>query len=114
MQRAWMFGPRRVGPNILLAAHPSTCTAEAEACSRVVSSATTQSSGPGSLFQVPPVLLSRLTKHAQHGRALVHGLSGRGEVNVDGEVDDEGEQQVQQVRDRPSNLPVPVHDSVVI
>lgn len=56
LQRVWMFGPKRVGPNMLLSSPSSGQAPEG-----------------GSLFDVPAAQVSKLSKQAQHGRAQALG-----------------------------------------
>lgn len=90
-QRAWMFGPRRVGPNILLAVPPSASAAAAAAGAHEAASS---SGGSGSLFDLPATAVVKLSKH--HGRAPTPGGLRSGEAQDAGAPDEE--QQEQQAR----------------
>ncbi|GAB4820198.1 hypothetical protein N2152v2_007244 [Parachlorella kessleri] len=93
LQRAWMFGPRRTGPNILLASPPTTTHAAAADGA----SAARQEGASSSLFEAPSGSVYRLSKQGQHGRAHAHGAAPQeAAAAAAAAAADDGEEQLQQ------------------
>ena len=98
LQRAWAFGPKRVGPNLLLAV-PETSS----------STSSSSSSAGESLFALPPERVAKLAKQ-QAGRAAAApaALAAAAAGRQPHEAGEEGDELAEEAAAEPRRLSVPL------